>query len=115
MESVRYDSVVAKESRLCDRTVLRRGSDARSGLKILETGTLIDLLITGLGLPGGMNGRQLADTARLRHPNLKVLFVTGYAETAAVGSSLMEQGIQVMTKPFALAALVAKIQGMIGG
>ena len=51
-----------------------------SGLKILEAGTHVDLLITDVGLPGGMNGRQLADAARERRPNLNVLFVTGYAE-----------------------------------
>jgi signal transduction histidine kinase/CheY-like chemotaxis protein len=95
-------------------TVLAAG-DARSGLKILEAGTLIDLLVSDIGLPGSMNGRQLADAAQLRHPNLKVLFLTGYAEITAVGSSLLEHGIQIMTKPFALEALAARIQGMIGG
>ena len=62
-------------------TVLEAG-DGRSGLKILEAGTLVDLLITDVGLPGGMNGRQLADAARQRRPDLKVLFITGYAENA---------------------------------
>jgi signal transduction histidine kinase len=94
-------------------TVLE-ASDGRSGLKILEAGTLIDLLITDVGLPGGTNGRQLADAARQRRPDLKVLFITGYAESAAVRNGLMEQGIQVMTKPFALEALAAKIQGILG-
>jgi signal transduction histidine kinase/CheY-like chemotaxis protein len=94
-------------------TVLEAG-DGRSGLKILEAGTLIDLLITDVGLPGGMNGRQLADAARERQPDLKVLFITGYAEEAAVGSSLVESGMQVMTKPFGLEAFAARIQGMIG-
>ena len=68
-------------------TVLEAG-DGRSGLKILEAGTRIDLLITDVGLPGGMNGRQLADAARQRRPDLKVLFITGYAENAAVGNGL---------------------------
>jgi CheY-like chemotaxis protein len=94
-------------------TVLEAG-DGRSALKILEAGTLIDLLITDVGLPGGMNGRQLADAARERPPDLKVLFITGYAEEAAVGSSLLESGMQVMTKPFGLEAFAARIQGMIG-
>jgi CheY-like chemotaxis protein len=94
-------------------TVLEAG-DGRSALKILETGTLIDLLITDVGLPGGTNGRQLADTARQRRPDLKVLFITGYAESADVGNGLMEQGMQVMTKPFALEALAAMIQGILG-
>ena len=94
-------------------TVLE-AADASSGLKVLEAGTLIDLLITDVGLPGGTNGRQLADAARQRRPDLKVLFITGYAESAAVRNGLMEQGVQVMTKPFALEALAAKIQGILG-
>ena len=94
-------------------TVLEAG-DGRSGLKILEAGTHVDLLITDVGLPGGMNGRQLADAARERRPDLNVLFVTGYAENSRVGSGLAAQGMQVMTKPFALEALAARIQGIIG-
>ena len=94
-------------------TVLEAG-DGGSALKILEAGTLIDLLITDVGLPGGTNGRQLADTARQRRPDLKVLFITGYAESAAVRNGLIEDGMQVMTKPFALEALAAKIQGILG-
>ena len=94
-------------------TVLEAG-DGHSALKILEAGTLIDLLITDVGLPGGTNGRQLADAARQQRPDLKVLFITGYAESAAVRNGQMEQGMQVMTKPFALVALAAKIQGILG-
>lgn len=94
-------------------TVLE-ASDGGAGLKVLDAGTLIDLLITDVGLPGGINGRQLADAARQRLPGLKVLFITGYAENAAVGKSVMEQGMQMMTKPFALDDLAARIQGIIG-
>jgi CheY-like chemotaxis protein len=95
-------------------TVLE-AKDGGSGLKILEAGGRIDLLLTDVGLPGGMNGRQLADAARRRRPELKVLFITGYAESAAFGTGLMGPGMQVMTKPFALEALAARIQGIIGG
>jgi signal transduction histidine kinase/CheY-like chemotaxis protein len=96
-------------------TVLEAG-DGHSGVKILDAGTFIDLLITDVGLPGGMNGRQLADAARERRPNLNVLFITGYAENAAIGNGLavQGQGMQVMTKPFTLDALAARIQGIIG-
>ncbi len=94
-------------------TVLE-AADGRSGLRVLEAGTLVDLLITDVGLPGGTNGRQLADAARQHRPDLKVLFITGYAESVAAGNGLMEQGMQVMAKPFALAALAAKIQGILG-
>jgi len=88
-------------------------ADGRSGLQILESGTRIDLLLTDVGLPGGMNGRQLADAARLRRPELHVLFVTGYADSVAVGYGQMEPGMQVMTKPFALGALAARVQGIL--
>jgi PAS domain S-box-containing protein len=94
--------------------VLEAG-DGRSGLQILDSGTRIDLLLTDVGLPGGMNGRQLADAARQRRPDLKVLFVTGYAESMAVGDGRMEHGMQVMTKPFAVAALAARVQSIISG
>jgi len=92
--------------------VLEAG-DGRSGLQILESGTRIDLLLTDIGLPGGMNGRQLAHAARQQRPDLNVLFVTGYDESAVVGTGRMEPGMQVMTKPFALDALAAKVQGIM--
>ena len=57
--------------------------DGFAGLKILQSDVRIDLLITDVGLPGGLNGRQVAEAARETRPNLKVLFVTGFAENAA--------------------------------
>jgi len=95
-------------------TVLQ-AENGRAGLIIADSGVRIDLLLTDVGLPGGMNGRQLADAARQRRPDLKVLFMTGYADAMAIGSVHMEQGMQVMTKPFALKMLAAKVQGIIGG
>jgi CheY-like chemotaxis protein len=93
--------------------VLEAGN-SQSGLQIVESGTAIDLLLTDVGLPGGINGRQLADAARERRPDLKVLFLTGYAESVAVGKGGMEPGMEIMSKPFALDKLVAKVKGMIG-
>ncbi len=87
--------------------------DGPAGLAILEAQPHIDLLITDVGLPGGMNGRQVADAARTANPDLKVLFVTGYAENAAVREGRLEPGMEVITKPFALAALAAKVREMI--
>jgi signal transduction histidine kinase/CheY-like chemotaxis protein len=97
----------------CGYTVLATDI-GQSALHIVESGVRIDLLLTDVGLPGGMNGRQLADVARQRRPDLKVLFLTGYAENAAVGNGRMEQGMEVMTKPFGLEALAARVKGMIG-
>lgn len=87
--------------------------DGPSGLKILQTDARIDLLITDVGLPGGMNGRQVADAAREFRPDLKVLFVTGFAENAAVGNGHLELGMEVITKPFMMADLANKIIEMI--
>ncbi len=87
--------------------------DGPSGLKILDSEVRIDLLITDVGLPGGMNGRQVADAARVTRPYLKVLFVTGYAENAAVGNGHLDPGMEVITKPFAMTELATKIADMI--
>ena len=58
----------------------------------------IDLLVTDVGLPGGMDGRQMGDAARARRPDLKVLFITGYAENAVVGNGQLESGMHILTK-----------------
>ena len=88
--------------------------DSRSGLHALESEMRIDLMVTDVGLPGGMNGRQLADAARQRRPGLKVLFVTGYEEEDATRSHLLDEGVMVMTKPFGMEALKATVEGIIG-
>jgi CheY-like chemotaxis protein len=87
--------------------------DAASALRVFESGVHLDLLITDVGLPGSMNGRQLADAAREIRPDLKVLFITGYAQNAAIGNGVLEAGMAMMTKPFALDALATKIRAMI--
>ena len=69
--------------------------------------------MTDVGLPGGMNGRQVADAARAGRPGLPVLFITGQAEMALVDGQ-MGAGMAVIGKPFTLAALVAKLDGMFG-
>jgi PAS domain S-box-containing protein len=87
--------------------------DAAAGLKVLRSGARIDLLVSDVGLPGGMNGRQMADMARAARPDLKVLFITGYAESAAFGASHLAAGMHVLTKPFQLEVLASRIKGLI--
>ena len=87
--------------------------DGVAGLKILRSNARIDLLVTDVGLPGGMNGRQMADAARVMRRNLKVLFITGYAENAAIGNGHLEPGMEVLTKPFVMEALASRIKDMI--
>lgn len=88
-------------------------ADGPSGLKILRSGARIDLLVTDVGLPGGMNGRQMADAGRALRPGLKVLFITGYAENAVLGHGHLDHGMHVMTKPFALDKLTARIKDLL--
>jgi nitrogen-specific signal transduction histidine kinase len=88
-------------------------SDGPKGLEILQSRHRIDLLVTDVGLPG-LNGRQVADAGRALRPKLKVLFMTGYAENAAIASGFLEPGMQMITKPFAMEVLAARIRDMIG-
>ena len=90
-------------------------ADGAAALELLQEEGRLDLLVTDVGLPGGLNGRQLADAARAGRPGLKVLFITGFAETAALGNGRLEPGMQVMTKPFALDALATRIRAIIEG
>ncbi|GLH36486.1 ATP-binding protein [Pseudomonas moraviensis] len=87
-------------------------SDADSAVPILNSTQRIDLLISDVGLPG-MNGRQLAEVGRQYRPGLKVLFITGYAEHAAVRGGFLDSGMQMITKPFTFDLLTAKVREMI--
>lgn len=95
--------------------VALEAEDGPSGLRILQSDVRVDLLVTDVGLPGGMNGRQVADAARVSRPGLKVLFVTGFAENAAVGNGHLEPGMEVITKPFVMSELANKITDLIEG
>ena len=88
-------------------------ADSVSGMKVLNSDVRIDLLITDVGLPGGLNGRQMADAARGKRPGLKVLFITGYAENAAIGNGHLQPGMHVLAKPFAMDKLAARIKLII--
>jgi PAS domain S-box-containing protein len=87
-------------------------SDGQAALPILTSNTPLDLLITDVGLPG-MNGRQIAEIARQHRPDLKILFVTGYAEHATGHAPFLARGMEMVTKPFALDALALKIRDML--
>ncbi|WP_232492369.1 PAS domain S-box protein [Novosphingobium kaempferiae] len=89
-------------------------SDGPAGLAILQSDRRIDLLITDIGLPG-LNGRQVADGGRASRPGLKVLFMTGYAENAALASGFLEPGMAMITKPFAMDLLAGRIREIIEG
>ena len=88
-------------------------ADGAAGIKVLQSGAKIELLITDVGLPNGMNGRQVADAARALRPGLKVLFITGFAENAAVGNGHLEPGMELLTKPFTLEALSGKVAELL--
>lgn len=87
-------------------------ADGPSAIPILESDLPIDLMISDVGLPG-MNGRQLADTARLHRPDLPILFVTGYAENAAIRSGFLGANMMMITKPFSLDDLGQKIDAIL--
>jgi PAS domain S-box-containing protein len=88
-------------------------ADGQAAIPMLMSNTPLDLLITDVGLPG-LNGRRIAETARQHRPNMKVLFVTGYAEAATGQAGFLEPGMELMTKPFTLDALALKIREMMG-
>jgi PAS domain S-box-containing protein len=87
--------------------------DAQAAIPFLQADLPIDLLITDVGLPN-MNGRQLAEIAREHRPSLKVLFVTGYAQNALVRGGFLARGMEMISKPFSLDVLGAKVREMIG-
>jgi CheY-like chemotaxis protein len=88
-------------------------ADGAGGLHVLRSDTQIDLMVTDVGLPGGMNGRQMADVARELRPDLKVLFITGYADNAVISRGHLEPSMHVLTKPFALEALASRIGDLL--
>jgi PAS domain S-box-containing protein len=89
--------------------------DGLSGLKILETDRPIHLLITDVGLPGGLTGRQIADAALQFRPDLRVLFITGYAESAIARNAGLQSGMHVLSKPFSIEELRNRIKAVLTG
>jgi signal transduction histidine kinase/CheY-like chemotaxis protein len=90
-----------------------QAEDGPAALKILHSSRRVNLLITDVGLPHGMNGRQLAEAARALRPNLQVLFVTSYADNTLIRQIILPPGMHVLPKPFAPAALATRIQKLL--
>ena len=87
--------------------------DGHAGLDVLRSASEVDLLVTDVGLPNGLGGRQVAEAARSLRPGLKVMFITGYAEKAVAGNTSLEAGMQVITKPFAMDDFIRKVADLI--
>jgi len=87
--------------------------DGPAGLDIVRSEQPIDLLITDIRLPKGMNGREVAQAARMSRPQLKILFMTGYAGSALDGASPLTAGTEMMTKPFDLLRLADRVHRLI--
>jgi CheY-like chemotaxis protein len=87
--------------------------EGASGLRLLDANPDVKLLFTDVVLPGGMNGRQLADEARRRRPDLKVLFTTGYTRNAIIHHGRLDADVELLTKPFTSEALAEKVRQIL--
>ena len=87
--------------------------NGKAALELLERHPSVRILFTDIGLPGGMNGRQLADEAKKRKPHLRVLFTTAYARNAIVHDGRLDPGVELITKPYTQAALASKLRDII--
>jgi CheY-like chemotaxis protein len=94
--------------------VLEAG-DGQAALGLLDQRSDIKLLFTDVGLPGGLNGRQLADRARVSRPDLAVLYTSGYARNALMHQDRLDLGIEIINKPFSYAALGTRIREVLDG
>ena len=95
--------------------IVIEASSAASGLNLLQSGARIDLLITDVGLPGAMNGRQMAEAALVQRPGLRILFVTGYTDDAALDQARLPANMQILTKPFTLDVLASRLVALMAG
>lgn len=87
-------------------------ADGIEGRTLMNQTEHIDLLLTDVGLPG-LNGRELADEARQVHPDIKVLFMTGYAQSAAAAQGFLDTGMELIVKPFKLEALLERVRRIL--
>ena len=89
--------------------------DGAEGLDVLRSKARVDLLVTDVGLPGGLNGRQVADAARELRPGLPVLFITGYADTAVLSHGHLDRRMYIITKPFGVDDVARRIRAILAG
>lgn len=93
--------------------VVLQASDSTQGGQLLQSAARIDLLVTDVGLPGGLNGRQMAELGRTVRPGLPVLYITGYAQNLALDQFHLQPCTEVLTKPFALETLGERVRALI--
>ncbi len=89
--------------------------DASQAQLVLDQEPAVDILLTDVGLPGGVNGRQLADDVRRRRPTLKIMFMTAYARNAIVHHGRLDPGVELILKPFTQRDAAAKIRSVLDG
>jgi two-component system NtrC family sensor kinase len=90
-------------------------ADGTTALRVFDEIQSIDLLLTDVVLPGGMDGRQLAEEIRRRRPAIKVLYMTGYTRNAIIHHGRLDPDIDLLTKPFTADALARKIRSVLEG
>jgi len=84
--------------------------DGPAACSVLDETARIDLLLTDVVLPGGMNGREVAEAARERHPEIKVLFTSGYTENAVIHHRKVDEGVELLSKPYTRRVLSQRVR-----
>lgn len=105
--------VIAQLGSLGYRTLT--ASDGATALALVDQGASFDLLFTDIIMPGGMNGRELAEAVRLRRPGVRVLYTSGYADNTIVHEGHLDPGVALLRKPYRKADLSQKIREMLAG
>ncbi|WP_038972354.1 ATP-binding protein [Bradyrhizobium genomosp. III] len=105
--------VIARLGSLGYRTLV--AGDGASALALVDQGAKFDLLFTDIIMPGGMNGRELADAVRLRRPGARVLYTSGYTDDAIVHEGHLDPGVALLRKPYRKSELSQKIREVLAG
>ncbi|PDT69096.1 hybrid sensor histidine kinase/response regulator [Bradyrhizobium ottawaense] len=105
--------VIARLGSLGYRTLV--AGDGASALALVDQGAKFDLLFTDIIMPGGMNGRELADAIRLRRPGARVLYTSGYTDDAIVHGGHLDPGVALLRKPYRKSELSQKIREVLAG